>query len=125
MMIFDYVGDGEVMVYPLVRTTETSSERSSGQLSCLIARPPDEISLTRHEHGPGWSPCSPEHCPVCRLQARGVGACPEVALSTIERFEFVRLLSGPRPTSRGVELKPAWSSSRWFIYRGSSHSVCR
>ena len=86
MMIFDYVGDGEVMVYPLVRTTETSSERSSGQLSCLIARPPDEISLTRHEHGPGWSPCSPEHCPVCRLQARGVGACPEVALSTIERF---------------------------------------
>ena len=30
-----------------------------------------------------------EHCPVSILQARGVGACPEVALSTIERFVAV------------------------------------
>ena len=104
--------------HPLVRTTETSSERSSGQLSCLIARPPDEISLTRHEHGPGWSPCSPEHCPVCRLQARGVGACPEVALSTIERF--VRLLSGPRPTSRAPwrgTTGPAAEQTEPFVLR--------
>jgi hypothetical protein len=47
MMTLDYVGDGEAREYaqlgqqPLVRTTETSLERSSGTLSCLSARPPD------------------------------------------------------------------------------------
>jgi hypothetical protein len=47
MMTLDHVGDREAMVYaqlgqqPLVRTTETSLERSSGTLSCLSARPPD------------------------------------------------------------------------------------
>ena len=30
-----------------------------------------------------------EHCPVSILQARGVGACPEVALWTTERFVAV------------------------------------
>ena len=47
MMTLDHVGDQEAMVYaqlgqqPLVRTTVTSLERSSGLLSCLSARPPD------------------------------------------------------------------------------------
>jgi hypothetical protein len=47
MMVLDHVGDQEAIMYeqlgqqPLVRTTETSLERSSGTLSCLSARPPD------------------------------------------------------------------------------------
>ena len=40
-----------------------------------------------------------EHCPVCILQARGGGAIPEVALSTIERFVAVtRALAVELPT---------------------------
>ena len=47
MIVLDYAGDEEAMVYaqlgqhPLARATETSPERSSGTLSCLSARPPD------------------------------------------------------------------------------------
>ena len=51
------------------------------------------ISLSGRGHGPEWCGRVPEHCPVYRLQARGVDARPEVALSTIDRF--VRLLSRP------------------------------
>ena len=46
MMTLDHVGNQETMVYaqlgqqPLVRTTETSLQRSSGLLSCLSAQPP-------------------------------------------------------------------------------------
>ena len=50
MMTLDHVGDQEAMVYaqlgqqPLARTTETSLERSSGNLSCLSARPPEDLA---------------------------------------------------------------------------------
>ena len=74
MMTLDHVGDQEAMVYaqlgqqPLARTTETSLERSSGNLSCLSAQGL-LLSLTRHEHGPqGGAGCHvPEHCQTHRL----------------------------------------------------------
>ena len=53
MMTLDHVGDQEAMVHaqlgqqPLARTTETSLERSSGNLSCLSARPPDLADAAR------------------------------------------------------------------------------
>ena len=46
MMTLDHVGNQEAMVHaqlghqPLARTTETSLQRSSGNLSCLSAQPP-------------------------------------------------------------------------------------
>ena len=52
MMVLDYVGDEEVMVYaqvghhPLARATETSPERRAGTLSCLSTRPPDLATVT-------------------------------------------------------------------------------
>ena len=52
MMNLDHVGNQEAIVYaqlgqqPLARTTETSLERSSGNLSCLSARPPDIATVT-------------------------------------------------------------------------------
>ena len=52
MMTLDHVGDLEAMVHAQlgqqlhVRTTETSPERSSGNLSCLSGRPPDLAFLT-------------------------------------------------------------------------------
>jgi hypothetical protein len=58
MMVLDHVGDQEAIMYeqlgqqPLVRTTETSLERSSGTLSCLSARPPD-LAFWTGTHGPG------------------------------------------------------------------------
>jgi hypothetical protein len=55
MMVLDYVGDHEAIVYaqlcqqPLVRTTETSLEPRRGTLSCLSARSPDlaDAAITR------------------------------------------------------------------------------
>ena len=52
MMTLDHVGNQEAMVYAqlgqqlLVRTTVTSLERSSGNLSCLSAQPPALTDLT-------------------------------------------------------------------------------
>ena len=52
MMTLDHVGDLEAMVHaqlsqqPLAHTTEASMERSSGNLSCLSARPPDIATMT-------------------------------------------------------------------------------
>ena len=92
MMTLDYVGDEGAMVnaqvgqHPLARTTETSPKRRSGHLSCLSARPADlaDAAITAPDGGRVI-----EQCPVCILQARGGGAIPEVALSTIERFVAV------------------------------------
>ena len=55
MMTLDHVGDLGAMVHAQlgqqlhVRTTETSLQRSSGNLSCLSARPPDlaDAAITR------------------------------------------------------------------------------
>ena len=86
MMVLDHVGDQEAMVYaqlgqqPLVRTTETSLERSSGTLSCLSARPPDLAFWTgTRPRVVGVSP--PEHCPVSLYSK-----CTAPARSLVSRY---------------------------------------
>ena len=96
MTTLDYGGDREPMLYaqlgqqPPWRATETSPNRSSGLLSCLSARPPDLADAARtRPRVVARFPSTVVH----RLQARGVGARPEVALWAIHRF--IRLLSRP------------------------------
>ena len=84
MTTLDYGGDREPMLYaqlgqqPPWRATETSPNRSSGLLSCLSARPPDlaDAARTRPRVVAVFVSIVPF---VYLLQARGVGACPEVA----------------------------------------------
>ena len=95
MMTLDHVGDQESILYaqlgqqPLARTTETSLEPNPGTLSCLSARPHDLATATAAQPEVACVQPSPEHCPVCILQARGGGAIPGFALSTIERSAAV------------------------------------
>ena len=78
-MLYAQVGQ-----HHLARTTETSLEPNPGTLSCLSARPHD---LAHRDGGTARGGVrAAEHCPVCILQARGGGAIPGFALSTIERF---------------------------------------
>ena len=69
MMVLNHVGDQEAshMVYaqlgqqPLVRTTETSPEPGRGTLSCLSARPPDQMvanMVDDHHEGVLHAACS-------------------------------------------------------------------
>ena len=56
-----------------------------------------------------------EHCPVCILQARGGGAIPGFALSTIERFVAVTSI----PAVELPRLHPCTCACRHVEYWGA------
>ena len=96
MMILDHVGDLGAMVHAQlgqqlhVRTTETSLQRSSGNLFLFERAASCSRFLDRDTAQGGGH--VPEHCPVSILQAHGGDAIARVAGWTIERFVAITAL---------------------------------